>query len=232
VSRALASDSTIADMGGENSNQGFIDWLREELLPLVERDASIVLIDHTGHAEKDRTRGASAKRQQVDVEYQIELEVPFSTASAGSSKIVCRKERTGFFTSGETIGHLKVDPGRPDGYGGKFRLELDTTMGLSVAIAKDAIREAAETERKRISDAKWKAEVMDWAVKRAEKVTAAGKNIREADFNVTDTTNGLRGIRSGGRRVLLDELVDEGKLVDLGTAPTRPLWCLTANVPT
>lgn len=206
VSRALGADDKVAAEGGENSNQAFIDWLREELLPVVEDNASIVLVDHTGHGDKDRMRGASAKRQQIDVEYQVENVIPFSAHSKGHSEIICRKCRPGYYTNGETVGALHVDPDKPDGakfaVGGSGGLSGLTSIAHAAAV--DLAKEAKEEAQKQRDRDKWKG-VLLTEMRKTGRTEITPRQARD-----------VKGIRNGDKELAMGELVRDGVMVYMG----------------
>ena len=206
VSRALGADDRVAESGGENSNQAFIDWLREELLPVVEENASIVLIDHVGHGDKERSRGASAKRQQIDVEYQVENVIPFSAHSKGHSEIICRKCRPGFYTNGEVVGALHVDPDKPDG--AKFAVGasggLSGLTSVAAAAAIDLDREAKEEAARGRERMKWKS-VLLTEMRRSGRTEITPRQARD-----------VKGIRNGDKELALGELVRDGVMEYMG----------------
>lgn len=109
VSRALhRAGVTIENI--ENTSSGFIGFIDRFVSHCVDGGASVVLIDHTGHAEKTRARGSSAKSQQIDVTYSVRVVKPWSREKDGVVELTCQKDRDGFFTAGEPSAFATVSP--------------------------------------------------------------------------------------------------------------------------
>lgn len=126
---ALIVDSVDASMASsgaddENSSSGYHAW-RAAIAPLTEMMVT-VLIEHTGHDNTHRARGASAKGQQADQEFSAKVIRPFSKASGGLVEWTCRKNRRGgTFTTDDVAAYLQIDPNGP---------VLDETTGLPSAL--------------------------------------------------------------------------------------------------
>lgn len=104
-------DASMASFGSEdeNSSSGYHAW-RAAIAPLTEMMVT-VLIEHTGHDNSHRARGASAKGQQADQEFSAKVIKPFSKAASGLVEWTCRKNRRGgTFTTDDVAGYLKIDP--------------------------------------------------------------------------------------------------------------------------
>ncbi len=104
-------DASMASSGSEdeNSSSGYHAW-RAAIAPLTEVMVT-VLIEHTGHDNAHRARGASAKGQQADQEFSAKVVKPFSKAESGLVEWTCRKHRRGgSFTTDDVAAYLIIEP--------------------------------------------------------------------------------------------------------------------------
>jgi hypothetical protein len=111
-------DSVVRAMGAEddapqdhdNSSSFFVSWISK--IERLRAHASLFLIDHTGHANPGRARGASAKMDQVDFAYTLDVTIPWSRTTAGSAIMMCRKSRAGELAQDEPCCEVRVTPSR------------------------------------------------------------------------------------------------------------------------
>jgi len=57
--------------GNENDSDPYRDFYRLAMIPLKARGIAVVLADHTGHENKQRSRGSSAKLDMVDLAWTL-----------------------------------------------------------------------------------------------------------------------------------------------------------------
>ena len=97
VGPALVVFDSLADflvMAGmeENSNTDFTRWAAEVMQPLKDLGVASLVLDHTpkgGHGP----RGASSKGAKVDVQWELEVELPFGRERTGEIKLTNSKDR-------------------------------------------------------------------------------------------------------------------------------------------
>ncbi len=193
-------DASMAASGAEdeNSSSGYHAW-RSTITPLTE-SMLCVLIEHTGHENPHRARGASAKGQQADQEFSAVVVKPFSKEESGLVKWTCRKNRRGgVFTTDDTAAFFKISPngpvmhnGRPTAVDHAVKMELLSPSDPSVSsMTLAAAAGAAAADR---------AKVLNWVAAASGPVSRA--KIRDA-VDVND-----KAIVA-----ILDELEAEGALV-------------------
>lgn len=109
-------DSLVNFLGSagleENSNDDIVKWATRYTRPARERGITTVVLDHVPHDGK-HARGASRKRDEVDVMWELKNPIPFDRDTVG--RIVLRRdkdregwlgERVGFSVGGTLDGFL------------------------------------------------------------------------------------------------------------------------------
>lgn len=195
-------DASMAHSGADNENDssGYHAW-RAAIAPLTEVMVT-VLIEHTGHENAHRARGASAKGQQADQEFSAKVIKPFSKDDAGLVEWTCRKNRRGgSFTTDDVAAYLSIEPAGPVKIGGAAtKLSNSVRMTLLGPGAREAIETssiagaAAIIGRKDEAILAWvKTQKHAWTVKNA--VTAlSSSGCTKADVDAV-----LKPLRETGR---------------------------------
>ncbi|MEK6272455.1 MAG: AAA family ATPase [Actinomycetota bacterium] len=121
-SRLVLSTAGLA----EDSNDDYAMFVNALLVPLARAGSSTMTLDNTGHEERDRARGASAKADLNEVVYVVKRGEEFDRDQHGHLRLV--RKRTRF---SELPAELKVPLGggvygppvvaEPDDDGGDFR---------------------------------------------------------------------------------------------------------------
>lgn len=145
-------DSVVRAMGAEedrpenyeNSNPFFIEWISR--IERLRAHASLFLIDHTGHAAPHRARGASAKLDQMDFGYTVEVTVPWSRSTPGSALIVARKSRAGELAQDEPCAEARVVPSAG---GTSVDIQLLSPSPMSRLIAAGVAETTADADARR-----------------------------------------------------------------------------------
>jgi hypothetical protein len=91
---------------GEDSNDDYSAFVHALLIPLARAGVTTLVLDNTGHEERDRARGASAKGDLNEVVYTAKVGEEFGRDQAGHLRLVRRRTR---FT--ELPGELHVPLG-------------------------------------------------------------------------------------------------------------------------
>lgn len=164
VPSCLIVDSVDASMAAsgsedENSSSGYHAW-RNTITPLTE-SMICVLIEHTGHENAHRARGASAKGQQADMEFSAKVVKPFSKLEEGLVEWTCRKMRRGsVFTTDDVAAYMRIKPagrvmheGRPTAIDNAVSMELLAPTDPAVAsMTMAAVAAAESSDRQKIID--------------------------------------------------------------------------------
>jgi hypothetical protein len=187
----VAFDATVNFLGQcgleENSNDDFVKWCTRYTRPARERDIAVVLLDHTPH-EGGHARGASRKRDEVDVMWAVKCPVPFDRETTSTVTLRREKDREGWlpksvaFNIGGTNddGHIvckRTD--RP-----VIEVEGDDGLTPSQRTVVDALREEFGTKGAR--DSEWKGAAIKRGVSertfyRAKSTAIARKLVLELD---------------------------------------------------
>lgn len=122
MSKAIARIDDSVE-GGENSAQAVLEIADRFVMRINSMGISTVVIDHVGHSDKTRARGSSAKIQQTDVSYSVQVTRPWTESKSGSGLIWCRKDRDGFHEMGAQAAVMTVEPVLTDPEG-KRRTEI------------------------------------------------------------------------------------------------------------
>ena len=78
----------------ENSNDGVANWAARYTRPARRRGIAVVVLDHVGH-EGGRSRGASRKKDAVDVMWALKNPRPFDRETVGELQLCREKDREG-----------------------------------------------------------------------------------------------------------------------------------------
>jgi len=135
-------DSLVNFLGSagleENSNDDIVKWAVRYTRPARERGITVLLLDHVPH-EKNHARGASRKKDEVDVMWALKNPVPFDRDTVGRVVLHREKdregwlpERVGFSVGGTTDGFVFLrsegtieEPDAADGLTASERNTLD-----------------------------------------------------------------------------------------------------------
>ena len=101
-SRMMLSAAGLA----EDSNDDYATFVNALLIPLARAGVTTVILDNTGHEDRDRARGASAKSDLNEVVYVVKLGEEFDRDQTGYLRLV--RQRTRF---AELPGELHVPLG-------------------------------------------------------------------------------------------------------------------------
>jgi hypothetical protein len=95
----VAFDATVNFLAScgleENSNDDFVKWSTHYTRPARERNIAVLLLDHTPH-EGGHARGASRKRDEVDVMWAAKCPVPFDRETTETVILRREKDREGW----------------------------------------------------------------------------------------------------------------------------------------
>ncbi len=95
----------------EDSNSDVEKWSNAYIHPARTRGCTIVLLDHVPH-EGSRSRGASRKKDMVDVQWKLTNPQRFDRGTVGRIDLKCEKDREGWFTQGVSF----AVGGTPEGF--------------------------------------------------------------------------------------------------------------------
>lgn len=108
----IVFDSLVDFLGSagleENSNDGIVRWATRFTRPARERGIAVLLLDHVPH-ESSHARGASRKKDEVDVMWSLKRSVEFDRDSVGRITLKREKDREGWlpervaFSAGGTV---------------------------------------------------------------------------------------------------------------------------------
>jgi AAA domain len=88
-SRLVLSAAGLA----EDSNDDYSTFVSALLVPLARAGITTVVLDNTGHEERERARGASAKADLNEVVYLVKVGEEFDRDQAGHLRLVRRRTR-------------------------------------------------------------------------------------------------------------------------------------------
>ncbi len=93
----LVFDSWVGFLAGcgldENSNTDVEEWANAYISPAKARGCTVVILDHVGHANTDRSRAASRKKDVVDVQWSLNKVQDFSRTNVGYIQLNLKKDR-------------------------------------------------------------------------------------------------------------------------------------------
>lgn len=129
-----SSRSHLTPLGlKEDQSDDFAAFTTALIDPLMNAGITTITLDNSGHLEKDRPRGTSAKEDLCDIAFTMKALTPFSAATPGRLELRCAASRIGEITTGDTW-HLALGAGH---YGTWQRI------GTRPPEARDELREAA-----------------------------------------------------------------------------------------
>jgi hypothetical protein len=111
----LVFDSWVGFLGAcgleENSNTGVEEWSNAYITPAKARDCAVVILDHVPH-DANRSRGATRKKDFVDVQWSLKKVQDFSRSNVGYIQLRLHKDRESWLPKsvGFSIG------GTPEGF--------------------------------------------------------------------------------------------------------------------
>lgn len=175
VTRALNASASIT-AGGSNDNDAFTRWTQTRVEPLIEAGlegslaedgfgAAVLLIDHVGHDEATRVRGASAKKDAVSQLLSVKKDrnlVP-AEGQSGMATVTVRKSRLVDLPE-DTQRVVELVPSYPGGGAGSVspggigtgRLRLDGVVReatLADGVGRALVSEDAEDRLAETNDA-------------------------------------------------------------------------------
>ena len=121
----------------ENENDDIARWAASFLQPIRNADITSVVLDHVPH-EGNRSRGASRKRDEVDVQYSLIKTQKFDRATVGEIRLKLEKDREGWLPEFTTF---SIGGGK-DGF--VFERSSGTVAGPGQIILKSREKEAFE----------------------------------------------------------------------------------------
>lgn len=77
----------------ENSNTDVVKWADAFLKAAKARDCTVVILDHIPHDTNQRSRGASRKGDEVDVQWRLEKVKDFDRGTVGYIQLTLEKDR-------------------------------------------------------------------------------------------------------------------------------------------
>lgn len=93
----LVFDSWVGFLAGcgldENSNSDVEEWANAYINPAKARGCTVVILDHVGHADTNRSRAASRKKDVVDVQWSLNKVQDFSRMNVGYVQLNLKKDR-------------------------------------------------------------------------------------------------------------------------------------------
>ena len=78
---------------GEDKSDDYAVFVEKLLIPLGKAGTTTVVLDNTGHENKERARGTKAKADLNEVVYKLVVAAPFDRDRAGSVRLVRRRTR-------------------------------------------------------------------------------------------------------------------------------------------
>jgi hypothetical protein len=112
----LVFDSWLGCLGAcgleENSNSDVEAWANAYISPAKARGYTVIILDHVGHADTNRSRAASRKKDVVDVQWSLNKVQDFSRTNVGYIQLNLKKDRESWLPKrvGLSIG------GTPEGF--------------------------------------------------------------------------------------------------------------------
>lgn len=109
-----SSAATLVSAGLEENSNHDVGRLYKHLLKAARRStAAFVILDHYGRADTGGkyARGASSKRNLVDVGYHLEPVRPFSRTQSGALRLTVTKDRFGWLTRQHEVAVTVDDSG-------------------------------------------------------------------------------------------------------------------------
>jgi hypothetical protein len=166
----------LTDLGlAEDLADDYAEWMAQTIDPLFRAGIATVILDNTGHENKDRGRGSSSKGDLNEVLFTLKAELPFSREQIGRIRLTIRRSRFGNtgqwdmdIGGGVYSGWCRTDKELEDDP--QFRAAVTAALkaaqpgGLSTNKLLEAVREAGKRvgrDRGRALLAKYAAEAND-----------------------------------------------------------------------
>ncbi len=162
----LVFDSWVGYLAGcgldENSNSDVEEWANAFVSPAKARGCTVVILDHVGHADTNRSRAASRKKDVVDVQWHLKKVQDFGRMNVGYVQLNLKKDRESWLPPrvGISIG------GTEDGFvmeRSEGTLELPGRLPESARVALEALErfgESGATYTEWIASIVWKGKPM------------------------------------------------------------------------
>lgn len=77
----------------EDSNDDVQHWASKYIAPAKARDISTIILDHTGHENTDRPRGARRKMDEMDIMWKVHKKQHFNSGKRGKVELTNKKDR-------------------------------------------------------------------------------------------------------------------------------------------
>jgi len=213
----------------EDDSDDFAAFTTALIDPLMQVGTTTITLDNSGHLEKDRARGTSAKEDLCDIAFTMKVISPFSCARAGRVELRCTAARIGEITPGDAwqmelggghFGMWQKIGARPPEARDELReavLEVLVTAGEPMGVNKiaEAIRERASNTLK-FSDTPLREALKAWA---ADPASGVGHKRKSGYFAHGE------GARHGGHgapwppQLAIDPSATAGNPVGTGDLP-------------
>jgi hypothetical protein len=147
-SRLMLSSAGLA----EDSNDDYSTFVSALLVPLARAGIATIVLDNTGHEERDRARGASAKADLNEVVYALAVGEPFDRDKLGHLRLIRKRQRFAGLPAELQIpigagvyGPISEAEEKPDEFRPTKLMErLSEAVELSPGIGKRDLREAVK----------------------------------------------------------------------------------------
>lgn len=97
----------LADLGlKEDVSDDYADFMQLVIEPLFEAEVATVILDNTGHSDKNRSRGTSAKGDLNEVLFTLKAEDQFSRHRHGKVRLSLQPGNSRFGNEGEWEMHI------------------------------------------------------------------------------------------------------------------------------
>lgn len=157
----------------ENSNDDIVKWAVRFTRPARERGIAVLLLDHVPHGG-DHARGASRKKDEVDVMWALKKREPFDRETVGRIELRRVKDREGWLPERVSFSVGGTDSGFVFRRRGGTTEETNPEDGLS-----DLERVVLETLRDDIGQEGARANEWMWAAKKRK---VKNRKVSEASF--------------------------------------------------
>jgi hypothetical protein len=132
-------DSTGMSLAAEgadgNADDDVAKWFRTVPYAIAHLGPAVLLLDHVPKKADGRPTPVGSFRKGAAItgaQYALVSKNGFSRVVAGSSQVICTKDRNGFFATGEVVGRVLFTP---DEEAEKLAVELQRTNGAESSVA-------------------------------------------------------------------------------------------------
>jgi AAA domain len=87
----------------EDSSDDYAKFTDKLIDPLARQGIATIILDNTGHGDKERARGTSAKEDLVDVIFTLKRSATFNVVQEGLLELECRASRLGEIMGRQTL---------------------------------------------------------------------------------------------------------------------------------